>query len=868
MWRAVLVGVNSYEDSAFESLKYAIKDIEDVGSLLSNPEIGEFLPANITTLKDAAHTQVNETLDRELSAASNKDSLLIYFAGHGKADRNGRLCLAVKSTKTEALISTSLHLETVKAMVQNSPAQRIVLILDCCFGGAAGESLRGSALLGDSFEAMSGMGKIIISSCGEFQRARERDELGHGVFTHCLLEGLKTGDADADKDGKIGIDELFSFVQTLMKKLAADQTPHKWGDDQTGDIYIAKSIRSIREREAKQKDFDDKKIRLATWYFEGSISAEIYSRALPLLGLEPKAASGKDQRLVRLLYDTLEGRMDLAVFIQSWTFIEKPNAKDEARVAFAQAQQKDSEDCWREYLTSFQGVIKENDRIAQDRLDQCKRQREEQEHREYEAYQRAEEQNTTEVWHGFLRDYPQSARKPEVLSRLVSVGGQDRTDTANKAVERARQTDTLDAWESYLEKWSGVSRQHDIEAKTRLQALRAEQAETRAYETARQQGRTEDLVKFLLAFPDSPHGDEVLKLLSALPAPVPWPSGGWLRRAGADSIDWLVIALVLTTSIYLTISPSSWIGFLIALIITVLVTSLAYGFWIFKTGKTFGNTVMQTRIVDQRGNTPTYLRALGYVGAWLLWWGFWFCLGAAAGSALESVTTKSLGPPLASFLFVAVVAPTVITAVAVHTTFRHVAPYDLLAGTTVVIEPRREAPPLMNVLTPGSLRRLTADFVDAASLIVAGASLAALTGLLRDASKAGAPNGAIGKLSILAQSLVEREALLLFAFVWLCYYVLFFSRFGQTLGSSIMGFRFLRADRGVPDWWNAIRYAGGLLIAYVSAVYLWKPQWWMINLRWFLILPLVAFLVNPLLVRLRKRSLYDFIAGTQALRLG
>ncbi len=876
MWRAVLIGTNSYDDSsAFAPLKYAINDIRDVQSLISDPKIGEFDPKLVTSFEDAPHTAVSEGLERVLRAVSNKDSVFIYFAGHGKADRTGRLCLAAKNTSSGALIATSLHLEQVRVMIQSSEATRIVLVLDCCFGGAVGESLRGSELPGNSFESLSGAGKVIISSCGEFERSRERDDLQHGVFTHFLLEGLRTGDADANKDGRIGIEELFEYVRTRMRNLVADQTPRKWGEDQTGDIYIAKSARVLRQKE--EESLETKKEQLLKWYLSGSLSPDIYGRAVLLLDLEPEAGGEKDRLLLRVLEDSLAGRIDLDVFVQSWVRIEKPNAKDDARVAFEQAQSKDAEDVWHDYLQRFKGVTKENDRVAQQKLEQCQKRREEALRVEDEAYRGAEAEDTPEAWGNFLRDHPQSPRKPEVMKKLVLLGGQNRAEAANKAFERAQRADTVAAWQSYLERWGGASDQHDHQAKERLQALRGQQAEIQAYEVARQRGQSEDWLKFLLEFPASSRRGEVLRALSRLPSPLPSTDVSPLRRVGADVIDYLLVV----SALILFIAVEVWIEsdlFLIMLspVLASTVICVPYSFFVFKTGKVLGHKITGTRIAEKRGNPLTYGRSIGYAGALGLWWVFWFYLdylitfaGAVPflfGIELGYLTRTGV---LLTVAIVAIVAPILSTALFAYKTDPHVTAYELLAGTVTVLETRRELLAHTHALNPGPWRRLTADLVDAGSLILAGFSLAALMGLLQEASSQssiGWFQRATDKFSQLALFLTKPYSLLFFTLLWFCYYALFFTRFGQTLGSAIMGFRFLQKDRGAPGWSNAVRYAVCLLVTCVCAFYLVVPPTW-IHLRWVLALPLIAFLVNPLLVPRRRHTLFDLLAGTQALRL-
>ncbi|WP_406346829.1 hypothetical protein [Streptomyces sp. NBC_00648] len=62
------------------------------------------------------------------------------------------------------------------------------------------------------------------------------------LFTGVLVEGLRTGEADRDGDGRIGMPELADFVMDRVADLTLHQTPQLWlFGAHGGDVAIARS---------------------------------------------------------------------------------------------------------------------------------------------------------------------------------------------------------------------------------------------------------------------------------------------------------------------------------------------------------------------------------------------------------------------------------------------------------------------------------------------------------------------------------------------------------------------------------------------------------------------------------------------------
>jgi len=238
---ALLIGSARYpQEPQLTELAGPRNDVEHLAEVLANPEIGAF---DVRKFVDVEHYTLLPVVESTLRNAQRDDLILLYYSGHGKLDFRGQLCLATVNTKLDALLSTSLPLPHVKSLVDNSRSEQIILILDCCFSGAAAKAFVRSAV-DDQLKLTreeSGTGLHILTSATEIQTSheREREEGGMvlGVFTRSILEGIKSGEADVDNNGDITVTDLQRYVQGRVR----GQKPRYWGLEASGDLIIARS---------------------------------------------------------------------------------------------------------------------------------------------------------------------------------------------------------------------------------------------------------------------------------------------------------------------------------------------------------------------------------------------------------------------------------------------------------------------------------------------------------------------------------------------------------------------------------------------------------------------------------------------------
>jgi formylglycine-generating enzyme required for sulfatase activity len=241
---ALIIANSEFNDPKLALLATPSRDAEALAQVLRDPAIGNF---DVTLLVNKTLMEVRRKIARVYQCKRKDDLVLLYYSGHGIKDEHGDLYLAVKDTEIEIVSATALGAAFVRGQLDKSGSQRKVVLLDCCYGGAFAR--RAKALLdAGTHEAFTGngYGRVILTASNAVEYAWEGNkilgEIETSVFTHFLVQGLRTGVADLNGDGKISLDELYDYVYEQV--LASDhskQTPQKWAHKVQGQIVIAQS---------------------------------------------------------------------------------------------------------------------------------------------------------------------------------------------------------------------------------------------------------------------------------------------------------------------------------------------------------------------------------------------------------------------------------------------------------------------------------------------------------------------------------------------------------------------------------------------------------------------------------------------------
>jgi WD40 repeat protein len=229
------IGVSNYKDQRL-NLTYSVKDIRDLATLFKEKNADLI----IDTLLNNSVTRENVlNLKKKLYNTKIDDEVIMAISGHGFLSDSLDFYYGTYDIDYTHPEVKGLSYDDIEWLLDSIPARKKLVLMDACHSGEVdkeeknkiGETIadneKGLSLIPDSssiglqniFELMQdlftnlskGNGAVVISAARGQGAALEGKEWNNGVFTHCILNGLK--------DGKTSVNELKEYVSKEVEVL-------------------------------------------------------------------------------------------------------------------------------------------------------------------------------------------------------------------------------------------------------------------------------------------------------------------------------------------------------------------------------------------------------------------------------------------------------------------------------------------------------------------------------------------------------------------------------------------------------------------------------------------------------------------------
>ena len=200
----------------------------------------------------------------------------------------------IKNPRGLVIPPTAVAASYLQTQINDSRSEHEVIILDCCYSGAIARGLtakdEGEV---DIIAELGGKGRAILTSSTAVQSSFQQDGK-LSIYTQYLVEGMETGAADIDNDGRISTDELHQYVSKKVQQASPAMTPQFYPVEEGYKIFLARSPQDdpkLRYRKEAQKRAEKGEFSL--------IGRRILDHLRIELGLSPEEAVTIEEEILR-----------------------------------------------------------------------------------------------------------------------------------------------------------------------------------------------------------------------------------------------------------------------------------------------------------------------------------------------------------------------------------------------------------------------------------------------------------------------------------------------------------------------------------------------------------------------------------------
>ncbi|MGR9046393.1 MAG: caspase family protein, partial [Gammaproteobacteria bacterium] len=231
----IAVGINQYKDQRL-NLDYSVADAKSIAAILKTKKLMSF--KNIHELGLFDQNATKQAIIGRLKESANypkEDVLVVYLAGHGLAINGEWYFMPHETTLQETeheYAEIGISAQEIRDLMAEINMQKILILVDACYSGAGLNAFRHLQNSQRHFgRALSkSVGIVILAATRQDQQAAELADLGHGLFTYVVSQGMEGAADIRPKNQIISAYEVADFSTSTIpeyskKYLGASQEP-------------------------------------------------------------------------------------------------------------------------------------------------------------------------------------------------------------------------------------------------------------------------------------------------------------------------------------------------------------------------------------------------------------------------------------------------------------------------------------------------------------------------------------------------------------------------------------------------------------------------------------------------------------------
>ena len=217
-YRALIIGIDDYKDRRIPDLKTAVNDARAMAGILKD-KYG--FQVELMLGGKATRAGVYRALRRLSASAKPRDSVLIYYAGHGDLDRQYDEGWWIPVDAEAGNPVTYLDNTNVQKAMRNMKARHVLLISDSCYSGTLfGRARAMPGVITDKYylSLYNEKSRWGMTSGNKTPVSDEGDD-GHSIFAYQLLKEL-----GKNEKPYLSTQELYTRIAPIVGN-NSEQTP-------------------------------------------------------------------------------------------------------------------------------------------------------------------------------------------------------------------------------------------------------------------------------------------------------------------------------------------------------------------------------------------------------------------------------------------------------------------------------------------------------------------------------------------------------------------------------------------------------------------------------------------------------------------
>ncbi|MEV4275798.1 caspase, EACC1-associated type [Actinoplanes xinjiangensis] len=228
---ALLIASGNYDDESLSKLRSPSGDAAALTEVLNDKGIGSFA---VRCMVDEPHWVISEAIEEFFHNRYRDDLLLLHISCHGIKDRNGRLFFATRTTRRDRIASTTVSADFLRAQMEGCRARTIIVLIDCCYSGAYLAGAKADQTVYIS-EELTGRGRAVLTATDRLEYGYEGTDIRafgeiSSRFTAEVIEGLRSGAADLDQDGRVTVNDLYKYLYNRLRGMSPPQSPQLFAE--------------------------------------------------------------------------------------------------------------------------------------------------------------------------------------------------------------------------------------------------------------------------------------------------------------------------------------------------------------------------------------------------------------------------------------------------------------------------------------------------------------------------------------------------------------------------------------------------------------------------------------------------------------